>query len=48
MPNLCAPCPYRCSATLRQISLVTKLQAVARGYQVRSYARYVERAMEIR
>ena len=36
------------SATLRQIALVTKLQAIVRGYQVRSYARYVERAMEIR
>lgn len=34
-------------ATLRQVRLAVKLQALVRGYQVRSYARYVERAMEI-
>ena len=34
-------------ATIRQIALATKLQALWRGYQVRTYSRYVARAMQI-
>jgi len=34
-------------ATLRQVRLAVKLQALVRGHQVRAYAQYVERAMEI-
>ena len=34
-------------ATVRQIALATKLQALWRGYQVRTYSKYVARAMKI-
>lgn len=34
-------------ATIRQINLATRLQALWRGYQVRTYSRYVARAMQI-
>lgn len=37
----------RFGATIRQINLATRLQALWRGYQVRTYSRYVARAMQI-
>jgi hypothetical protein len=34
-------------ATVNQINLTIKLQALYRGFKVRSYTKYIEKAMEI-